>query len=164
MSQFIGTSNGFAGINLLPVDEQVMHKSHKWDGRADQVQIVPWQPGVLWSSSGFCGNAGGGTFGLFADDLAGPHSKWDEDLRYTGGQTAKKLIGTTRDSAGAALGNCVVEGFVTSTDVSIGKVTSDTAGYYELPSSAGAVNHYIVAYKSGSPDVAGTSKNNLVPV
>lgn len=164
MSQFLGANTGFgASAVLAPVDEQVMPKHHKWDGRADQVQIVPWQPGVLWSSSGFMGNAGGGTFGMWGDDLSGPHSNWDEDLRYTGGAQRKKLIGTTRDGTGAVLGNCVVEGFLTATDVSVGKVTSDTAGYYELPTPyTGA--HYIVAYKTGSPDIAGTTVNTLIPV
>lgn len=94
-------------------------------------------------------NTNSGHWGTYEDD-------------ESGGRQMKKIIGQTLDSSGAALGSCVVEGFVTTTDVSVGKVTSDTAGYYELPTSQ-LGNHYLVAYKPGSPDVSGTTANNLVP-
>lgn len=168
MSQYLGANTGpGASGQLVPLDECIMPKWHRWNcGQFDQIQIMPWQPGVLWSGSGFCGmgGIGQGTFGLFSDDSSGYHSVWDVDVASTGGQQAKKFIGTTRDNAGNPLANCNVEGFITATNVSIGIVQSDTSGYFELPSSAGAVAHFLVSYKAGSPDVAGTTKNNLVPV
>lgn len=163
MSQFLGANTGFGASGMLvPVDEQVMPKYHKWDGRADVVQTVPWQQGNQWSSSKFTGGAGGWG-GPFLDDMDGPTSQWDVELRYTGGQQAKKIIGTTRDSSGVAKGSCIVRGFLTATNAFVGQVTSDTGGYFELPTpNVGA--HYLVAFQGGSPDQVGTTDNTLIPV
>lgn len=166
MSVFLGANMGTLGPSgvLVDSDECVMPKWHKWDQRWDQVNLFPWLPGVLWSGSSFLGMAGGGTFGLSADDMSEPARTWDIDLRYTGGQQAKVLVGTTRDSSGNIVGNAIVRGFVTSTNQFVGQVTSDSTGWYSLPSFYGAVAHYLVAFKIGSPDIAGVSDNNLVPV
>ena len=73
---------------------------------------------------------------------------------------APTLNGITRDSTGAALGNCAVEIFRTWDDVRIGKTTSDGAGNFQFfPTSSGP--YYLVAYLPGSPDVAGTTVNTL---
>jgi hypothetical protein len=68
----------------------------------------------------------------------------------------------TRDSAGLALGNCRVELFVTARDVAIAEVVSDAAGNFafDMP---GTGPFYLVAYKAGSPDIAGTTVNTLMP-
>jgi hypothetical protein len=72
------------------------------------------------------------------------------------------ITGVTRDSSGDILGSCVVKAFVTSTDVLADSTTSDSVtGEYSLTVSAG-VEHYLVAYKSGSPDVSGTSQNDVI--
>jgi hypothetical protein len=79
----------------------------------------------------------------------------------TGGQQAKKLIGVSLDQAGAPLGSCTLDAFLTSTDVHQGAVVSDTDGYYELCTfSTGA--HYIVGFKS--PNLGGVTVNTLIPV
>jgi hypothetical protein len=76
-----------------------------------------------------------------------------------------RLSGTTRDSTGAALANCVVEWFDTATDVKIGSTTSDANGFYEFRTAGQPPNaYYLVAYKAGSPDVAGTTLNTLTGV
>jgi len=81
-----------------------------------------------------------------------------------GGAQVKKIIGTTKDSTGANLGSCIVRGFVTATQVCVGQVTSDTGGYYELTTTYAGAQHYLVAYKAGSPDVTGATANTLIPV
>ena len=74
----------------------------------------------------------------------------------------KYIEGTTRDSAGNALGNCVVQAFLTADDSFQGQMTSDPSGYFRIfTAQAGA--HYLVCYLAGSPDVAGTSVNVKVP-
>lgn len=76
-----------------------------------------------------------------------------------------KIEGITRDSTGAILGSCVVHLFRTSDDVEIDQVNSDASGNFILTSGISpGQQHYIVAYKSGSPDVAGTSVNTLTAV
>lgn len=75
------------------------------------------------------------------------------------------ISGITKDSSGSVLGSCVVELFYTSTDLPLSKVISNaTTGAYSFNCSPNAGNYYAVAYKTGSPDVAGTTVNTLAPV
>jgi hypothetical protein len=73
------------------------------------------------------------------------------------------LSGITRDSAGAALGNCRVMIFRTEDMSFVGELTSDGSGAWLLDMMKGGP-FFRVAYKVGSPDVAGTSRNDIVPV
>lgn len=72
------------------------------------------------------------------------------------------LTGTTRDSAGVALAGCTVELFRAIDDVKIGDAVSDASGNYEFRGLIRGANHYVRAYKTGSPDIAGTTVNTLV--
>ena len=70
------------------------------------------------------------------------------------------IFGVTRDGAGAALGNCVVQLFRTSDDAFQMEAASSVVGNYVLyPDVAGPF--YIVAYKTGSPDLTGATINTL---
>lgn len=72
------------------------------------------------------------------------------------------LSGVTRDSAGAILGSCVVQLFRTEDDSYQGQTFSDaTTGAFTFQILEGGP-FYIVAYKAGGPDVAGTTVNTLV--
>lgn len=71
------------------------------------------------------------------------------------------LTGVTRDSTGAVLGTCEVV-LYSSIDVVIGSQFSDASGNFFFP-NPGTGPFYIVAYKTGSPDVAGTTVNTLLP-
>jgi hypothetical protein len=73
------------------------------------------------------------------------------------------ISGVTKDSTGATLGNCVVDLIITSGDLFATTTTSDASGNFTIyPTVTGPF--YIVAYKAGSPDVAGTTVNTLTPV
>lgn len=71
------------------------------------------------------------------------------------------ITGVTKDSTGAPLGSCPVVLFRTADNSVAAQTTSDGSGNYRVDASP-AIPHYAVAYKAGSPDVAGTTKNNLV--
>ena len=71
------------------------------------------------------------------------------------------ITGITRDGSGTPLGSCVVHVFRTVDDVEVAQVTSSSTGAFSVSVAAG-VEHYIVAYKAGTPDKAGTTKNTLV--
>lgn len=73
------------------------------------------------------------------------------------------IVGVTKDSAGAALGSVVVQLFRTSDDAFMGEMTSDGSGNFTF-ASPGNFNCYIVAYKAGATDVAGTTINTLLGV
>ena len=82
------------------------------------------------------------------------------------------ISGVTRDSSGAALGNCLLEIFevingVVTKEEPKGRLVntgiSDASGNYsiEVYASSG-VTFSVDAYKAGSPDLAGTTVNTLV--
>jgi len=77
-------------------------------------------------------------------------------------QSSVFIAGVTRDSAGAALGGVTVQLFRTWDDIYIGETVSDGSGNYSIRAS-GSGTFYIVAYKAGAPDVAGTTVNTLTP-
>jgi hypothetical protein len=70
------------------------------------------------------------------------------------------ITGVTRDNAGNALGGCTVKRFRTTDDVLMSSTTSDGSGNFTLP--GGFASSYLVAYKAGSPDVAGVTVNTIV--
>jgi hypothetical protein len=74
------------------------------------------------------------------------------------------ISGVTRDNSGAVLGGCVVELYETATDIALFKTTSDaTTGAFTFTCARfSPATHYLVAYKAGGTDVAGTSVNTLV--
>lgn len=73
------------------------------------------------------------------------------------------LTGVSRDNSGVALGGATVKLFRTWDDTMIASTVSDGSGNWTLyPASSGP--YYLVEYKSGSPDVAGTSVNTLAAV
>lgn len=72
------------------------------------------------------------------------------------------ISGVTKDSSGVPIGSCQVKLFRTSDDLLMRTTTSDpTTGTYSFD-AVGSANMYVVAYKAGSPDVAGTTVNTLV--
>jgi len=73
------------------------------------------------------------------------------------------LSGLSRDNTGAALGNCRVLIFRTEDNSFVLETTSDASGNWSVSLLKGGP-FFLVEYKAGAPDVAGTSKNNLAPV
>jgi hypothetical protein len=69
------------------------------------------------------------------------------------------ISGVTRDSTGAALAGVTVDLYLTATDRRVDSVVSDGSGAFSFGATAGP--YYLVAYKAGAPDVAGTSVNTL---
>lgn len=82
----------------------------------------------------------------------------------SGTQTTKFLRGTCLDSGSVAVAGAIVQGFVTATDTFVGEVTSAGDGTYSVgTNNLSSTAHYLVAYKAGSPDIAGTTANTLLP-
>lgn len=95
--------------------------------------------------------------GLAGCDLYEPYSCDGE-----GTQSKRFIKGTCLDSDSNAVSGAIVQGFVTSTDAYVGEVQSNNDGTYTLGTETlPGVAHYLVAYKPGSPDIAGTTVNTL---
>lgn len=75
-------------------------------------------------------------------------------------QSNPVITGVTRDSAGNPLGTCVVRCFRTSTNDFVATATSDVSGNFTV-FATGTGPFYLVAYKDGTTDVAGTTVNTL---
>ena len=76
-----------------------------------------------------------------------------------------RIFGVTRDSGLNVLAGCTVDVFSTQTNVLVGQMVSDSGGNYSVDVDGGTgQTFYAVAYKPGSPDVAGTTVNTLVGV
>jgi hypothetical protein len=79
------------------------------------------------------------------------------------GVHARRLVsGFTRDLTGAILGGVTVDLYDTPTKTLVDTVISDAGGYY-VAGTPYATNCFAVAYLAGTPDVAGTTVNNIAP-
>jgi len=74
------------------------------------------------------------------------------------------INGVTKDSTGAALGGCTVTLFKTVDNRPCATTVSDASGNYSFSIDGNSEARFAVSYKSGSPDVAGTTVNTLKPV
>lgn len=74
------------------------------------------------------------------------------------------ITGITRDSTGVALGSCRVEMLRTGGDIFVGETTSDGSGSFTIQTPNNSGTFYLVAYKAGGTDVAGTTVNTLTAV
>ena len=83
--------------------------------------------------------------------------------RSTGVYINRTVTGVTRDSSGVAVGNCSLDLYMTGADTLSQNGVSDASGNFTF-FNPGSGPFYIVAYKVGAPDIAGTTVNTLVGV
>lgn len=100
--------------------------------------------------------------GAWVPLVRGPALPW-----FVGGTERWVIAGTTRDSAGVALGSCRVVVLETgriavSGNPVVSEAVSDGSGAFSLEVS-GNTAHHLIAYKPGSPDVAGASLVTITP-
>lgn len=116
-----------------------------------------WSFGCRFSGGDLEGYAATGANALTSQDLFEPFS-CDGD----GTQTKRFIKGTVVDASDVPQSGAIVQAFVTSDDRYVGEVQSRQDGSYDLGvETLPGVQHYLVAYKPGSPDVAGTTVNTL---
>ena len=97
------------------------------------------------------------------DGLTYQHSFGKKRFRSPPLSTSSVYIaGVTRDSAGVVIASATVQLFRTFDDSFQGEMVSDGSGAFSIL-APGSGPFYLVAYKAGSPDVAGTTVNTLLP-
>ena len=79
------------------------------------------------------------------------------------GKVAGRIVGVSRDSAGAALGLCTVMVFETQRRLLVYETVSDANGNWSMDAMPGLGPFFYVEYLVGSPDRAGTSLNTNMP-
>lgn len=108
--------------------------------------VSPWWPAV----NGFLGDPGT-DFGMLAAKM------WGEYDQAAGASSSYGFSGVTRDAAGSPVGGVTVKCFRSADDFKTCEVTSDAQGNFSVSTPYYPDTHYLVAYKSGSPDIAGTT-------
>ena len=74
------------------------------------------------------------------------------------------ITGVTKDSAGNPIGSCTVTLFKTADNMPTATQVSDSSGNYAFSIDGNSQARFVVSYKAGAPDVAGTTVNTLIPV
>jgi hypothetical protein len=163
------TGGGWSSIPgaLQPAYEELRHEP-KWDwqNRAPKTNKDKSKWTSLWSWGcriGYgmpSGNDGVTTNrDLSAGDLFEPYS-----CDGNGTQSVRFLLGTCVDASDVAVANAIVQAFRTSDDLYLGEVQANTDGTYGVGIQVAAGTPcYLVAYKPGTPDIAGTTVNTLTP-
>lgn len=117
---------------------------------------------INWPRSRFV--AGGSTYNPVWDTMArysSPYNTWGNRI---GGMNERHVItGLTLDQANNIAANAVVKLYNTANDQLVDTVVSDSGGYY-VAGTPYTTNTYAVGYKPGTPDIMGTTQNNLTPV
>jgi hypothetical protein len=88
----------------------------------------------------------------------------------TGTSSSMAFVGYSRDAYGSILPGCTMKLFKTTdgsypntTDVKIAETTSDpVTGFYTLYTPYYPDTHYIVSFKTGTPNVQGVTVNTLI--
>lgn len=151
----------------LPIVPQTVLREEQWFGMIDTYSLG-WSPRIPEQAieKGIRANACLCTpTGAIIPVLLGHQWFWNDI-----GQTTVRfqLTGVTKDSAGAALGNCRVVALETGriqTDGApvVGETTSDGSGNYTLNVPMNTA-YQAIAYKPGVPDVAGITRSDVTPV
>lgn len=134
-----------------------------WQARSPKTWADPNRWVSLWSWGCKTLGTGGGSDG---DPVLNIGRQGYEPFSCDGpgNQFKNRIVGTCLDDTETPVAGAIVQGFVTATDAYVGEVQSNTDGVYILMTEqATSTPHYLVAYKPGSPDTAGTTVNTLLP-
>lgn len=169
MSYFMHGMNALTGATfsgLMRTDESWYVRagrrdmSHTRRGESQFGSRFAWY--TLWPTSGFMSGDRSEGYAQIGQDCCETDwwSPWQRANRGNG--ATKFIMGQCKDSNGNALGGVTVQGFLTATDTYIGEIATDDKGNYELPTQyASPTTHYLVAYRTGSPDLTGATVNTL---
>ena len=151
---------------VRPMTEQRTQPRFNWEAREAKTCRDQNRWFSLWSFGCRVGCAepsmdGAAPIGhdMHSPDLYEPYS-----CDGNGTQSKRFLRGLCKDSTDAIVANATVQAFVTATDAYAGEgISLDDGTYYVGVEQSAATPHYLVAYKVGSPDIAGTTVNTLLP-
>lgn len=155
MSQILGPNVGVNQI-LMADDGRIIDPS--WGYGSDCFGGFAMQE-LLWTRPYIVGMGGSG--GSPYDCIAQSYA-YSDLLRRTGGCSERTQIAAqTLDQNSSPVGYTTVLLLDIPTGAIVDQWQSDGNGYYQLGSPYGAGRGQVVAQRSGSPDLAGASDNNL---
>ena len=161
MSTFLGTANNQElGFNVSVNDDRLQPPEYKTLG-GDFVSTTPmYHADILWPRSRNQGAAAAlsGVSGMLNPDSAA--QAWEWNVYTTGSRHRMVFTGQTLNAAGSPLGGCTVQLFNTATGLLVDTQTSDAGGNYKV-TDPNNVACFMIAYLPGSPDIAGTTIDEL---
>lgn len=161
-----GTNTIYATFQMSVNDEretEVSRSSFSYQRRGTKTRDKDWSWGWYPRARrmGFYQDPAAPVTGTGWDALT--PNEWEPLSVDDGTQSQKFIMGTTKDSVGGTVSGAVVQVFRTSDDLYVGETTSDSNGRYEAGTPHAGLQHYLVAYRAGAPDIAGTTVNTLTP-
>jgi hypothetical protein len=168
VSSFIGAPSGVAlgqwnaaDDKRLMMDDYQLHNTNVWVSIED-----------VWAlfGGGYDNEYWPGGVGMDASGGEWQKAVWWGRPEFSSGAVSRwAFTGVTRDGYGSALGGMTVKLFKTVgggspdlKDVKIDETTSDTSGNFTVYSSYYPDTHYIVTFKSGTPNIQGVTANTLI--
>lgn len=165
-----GIEHQFQASEQSPGQDDTLLHPPRWSYQSRSVRSTydrnKWSS--LWPQGGFISGNPSTAMTPLGDDYAegGGHRLGFEmpSVGIQGSQNTKFIRGSCIDASSVAVASATVKAYLTATDVEVGSGVSFDDGTYAVgtdnPVSA---QHYVVAYKAGAPDIAGTSVNTLTP-
>lgn len=156
--------SGFIGMTALPPFVSGIQdlRLNRMDFQPKQVFADIWAtPSASFETAWW--PKGGGFIGDLGSDVGLFEASWWGEYDQAAGAASRfGFIGVTRDANGSPVASCTVKLFRTSDDALLDTTVSDPLGNFLLNTAYYPDAHYMVAHKSGSPDVDGISQNNLI--
>jgi len=169
-------AQGATGMPLVTPDD-ARHGDEDFFGNDDLYQPDPianyfkredlWFGVPTFRSPWWPSSQGGAFLGSLGSDVAcfsDKFSRWTDSWgNHPGGCNGRlSFVGVTRDQFGSPTGGVTVKLFRTSTDQLVSTVLSDASGNYTITTPYYPDGHYLVCYKTASPDIFGTTVNTLI--
>lgn len=139
----------------LEDDQVLLGNQYRQDLKTEQLRTGRDYRSEWWPKSGFVGDRG-------VDVAFLEQRSWGDPDEPSGASSRLGIAGITRDVYGTALGSVTCKLFRTSDDTLQASVLSDSVSGQYLVSTPFTDGHYVVFYKTGAPDVYGTTANTLL--
>jgi hypothetical protein len=160
MSSFMGNAgNGTAGIDTSLAADDGRLRGEWFDD--DDYRWVTVDD--VWALDGWRSPWWPGLGGMDASGNEWLTPIWFDRMEIVSGSIGRfGFLGVTRDVYGTAVGGVTVKLYRTSDDSVVCTTVSDPLGNFGVTTQYYPDTHYMVAYKTGSPDIEGTTANTLV--
>lgn len=162
MSNLIGNGSSLDTI-VQENDANGRMKANSWYQaevsmvRPDDFALLDGMNSGYWPGNGGLQTDAGGLYGDIQSSVW-----WELPEKISGQSSRFGILGVTRDVYGSPLPGVTLKLFRSSDDTKVDQQTSLIDGTYLLTTPFYPDAHYVVAYKTGSPDVEGTTVNTLI--
>jgi hypothetical protein len=165
LSNLIGTTAyvaGFVANTVTYNDDRLQPREYKTLGVSDFIAHDRMDfADILWPRSQGISGCAESQVPLINPDSAA--QMWEWNVHATGGRHRAVFTGVTLSATSGPIGGVTVNLYNTATGLLVDTQVSDSGGNFKVTDPNG-VQCYMVAYLPGSPDICGTTINELIGV